>query len=149
VELVPHWDQELTATEFKVAFAPWGTFFLYAKVQFQRGNPDEPQDAYVNVWAGKELNSEGTLYCSLACTPNCQNRCLCGSCLAESGSGCSRAGYPVSCHVDPRHKNTQAKADAEAKADDAEAKADDAEAKADDDAKAYAFGAAPTMADDG
>ena len=82
-QLVANWSSELTGNEFNIAWA-YGWVFVYAKVEFA-GMP-----LYMNVWRGKELDSTGTLYCSIACTHTCEHeerhnvlvsmKCLCGDC---------------------------------------------------------------------
>ena len=92
MQLMDNCSRELKAYEFKIAqrfeaptrFEPSRQkkpmWFLYAKVDLP-GWLRVP--AYINVWAGKELDSKGTLYCSLACTPTCAHCCLCGSCRSD------------------------------------------------------------------
>ena len=81
VQVVHHCGQELMGCDFRLGLA-YGLEFLYAKVCVSnlRGDPTE---AYINVWARKSRDRWGTLYCALACTPNCEHECLCGCCRAE------------------------------------------------------------------
>ena len=72
-QLVANWNSELTGNEFNIVWA-YGRVFVYAKVEVA----DMP--AYMNVWAGKDLESTGTLYCSIACTHTREHECLCGDC---------------------------------------------------------------------
>ena len=78
-----HCNRPLLGSHFRIATAR-GAHFLCAKVSVgdtfeQRGNELQ---VYINIWSGKSLE-RGCLYCALAYTPNCWDRCLCGGCFEE------------------------------------------------------------------
>jgi len=72
---VPDGVEEVVGTNFGIGEI-YGKLFLFAKVK----GPIEGYEGYMNIWQGTSLDRKGTLYCTLAYSPNYGWRCLCGKC---------------------------------------------------------------------